>query len=391
MFSGDRWQRETIRRQWHWWYVRIGIALFLLSQLTPAGPRATLGPAQTVETEKPLVCVHTRLIDEVWEWKIQRSLELVREMGADTIVEFFPWPYIEHQPGQYDWEPADRIMRHAANQGIKVIARMGFVPAWAQPKDQQDFNTLNDLPEDSFPDFAGFVAQFAARYAGQVDQIIIWNEPNLSFEWGYRPVDPAAYTRLLQAVYAPVHAANPNVQILAGALAPTLEPLGSPNGLNDLLYLEAMYKAGAAPYFDALAVHTYGFVHPPEAEPAADRLNFRRAELLHDIMHRYDDPEKPVYITETGWNDSPRWNNAVSPAQRIQYTLNAYHWAEEHWDWAEKMCLWVFRFPAPTQSYPDHFTFTTTSFQQLPIYHAVQDYARGWESETELWLPAPSE
>ena len=44
--------------------------------------------------------------------------------------------------------------------------------------------------------------------------------------------------------------------MLAGALAPTLEPAGSPNGMNDLVYLERMYQAGAAAYFDALAIHT---------------------------------------------------------------------------------------------------------------------------------------
>ncbi len=376
---------NLLRRHWLW-LVRISLAWWLLTQLAPAGPRASLGPAQTVATVKPQVCVHTRLIDEVYEWKIQRSLQLVREMGADTIVEFFPWAYVEKYRDEYDWASVDRIVRHAQNHGIQIIARMGFVPEWAREKEN---TTLNDLPETSFDDFAEFVAVFAARYAGTIDHIIIWNEPNLAFEWGYRGVDPAGYARLLQAVYAPVHAANPNVVILAAALAPTLEPAGSPYGLNDLLYLEALYEAGAAAYFDALAVHTYGFTEPPEAEPGADLLNFRRAELLHEIMLRYDD--KPVYITETGWNDNPRWTKAVRPAQRIAYTIGAYEWAEQNWDWLEKMCLWAFRYPAPTQSYPDNFTLVTPDFQIKPIYYTVQAYARGWERDDNLWLPAPGE
>jgi len=64
----------------------------------------------TVETNVPQLCMHTRLIDEVEEWKIQRSLELVREMGAGTIVEFFPWAYIETGKGTYDWHHPDRII-----------------------------------------------------------------------------------------------------------------------------------------------------------------------------------------------------------------------------------------------------------------------------------------
>jgi hypothetical protein len=247
--------------------VRAYILFNLVGILAPAPARAPLDPPQTVETVKSQVCVHTRLIDEVFEWKIQRSLQMVREMGADTIVEFFPWAYAEPGKGQYSWSSFDRIVKHARNQGLHIIARMGLVPGWARPESESQQTTLNFLPDESFDIFADFVATFATRYAGVIDQIIIWNEPNLSFEWGYRPVDPAGYARLLKATYAKAHAANPNVVILVAPLAPTLEPAGSPNGLNDILYLEAMYQAGAAPYFDALAMHTYGFTEPPEASP----------------------------------------------------------------------------------------------------------------------------
>ena len=50
-----------------------------------------------------------------------------------------------------------------------------------------------------------------------MDQIIIWNEPNLSIEWGDRPVDPAAYTRLLRLAYAAAHDGNPAITVLRGA------------------------------------------------------------------------------------------------------------------------------------------------------------------------------
>ena len=355
------------------------IAWVLLGALVPAQPRAPLGAPQTVETTKPQLCMHTRLIDEVEEWKIQHSLELIREMGAPTIVEFFPWAYIEGTEDRYDWTTADRIIRHARNQGIHVIARLGLVPEWARSRGDAsaEFTTFNTLPEAAYPDFAEFTADFAARYAGVVDQIIIWNEPNLAFEWGYASVDPAGYARLLQAVYAPAHAANSNVVILAAGLAPTLEPPGSPAGLNDITYLDQLYEAGARNYFDELAIHTYGFTHPPDDPPAFDTLNFRRAELLRDVMIAHGDADKSALITETGWNDNPRWTKAVSPSQRIADTIGALQWAEAHWDWLDKMCFWVLRYPTPTLSYPDNFTFVTTRFQLKPIYYAVQEYARG--------------
>jgi hypothetical protein len=376
----------------HWtWLLRAVTIWIILGALTPATPRAPLGEPQSVETAKSQVCVHTRLIDEVHEWVIQRSLQLVREMGADTIVEFFPWAYAETSEDHYDWVSFDRIVRHARNQGLHIIARMGLVPAWARPDIDEQHTTLNYLPEESYDEFADFVAEFAARYAGVIDHIIIWNEPNLAFEWGYQRVDPAGYMNLLRAVYAPAHAANPNVIIMAAPLAPTLEPPGSAHGLDDLLYLDAFYEAGAADYFDALAMHTYGFTEPPEAEPAPDRLNFRRVELLRTIMLRNDSPNKPVYITETGWNDHPRWTKAVRPSLRVGYTVSAYRWSEENWPWVEKMCVWVLRYPVSTRSYPDNFTLLTGNLQPRPIYYAIQAYARGWAGNDDLWLPPPGE
>ena len=73
--------------------------------------------------------------------------------------------------------------------------------------------------------------------------------------------------RCCAIVYPMIKAANPEVQVLAGALAPTLAPPGSEWGMNDLDYLQAMYDAGAADYFDILAIHAYGWHFDPD-EPA---------------------------------------------------------------------------------------------------------------------------
>lgn len=380
--AGIAWQ------DWRAWGLRLLLAAALLIFLRPAPPRAVLGPPQRVVTTQPLLCMHTRMVDEVEEWKIQRSLQMVRELGADTVVEFFPWAYFEPQEGAFNWVQADRILLHAQNQGLQVIARLGMVPAWARPAPEdgslldggrgQD-TTLNYLDTEHYADFARYVGAFVTRYRGAVSHVIIWNEPNLTFEWGYRQVSPAEYADLLRLAYAAAKAANPDVIVLAAPLAPTLEPEGSPWGLNDLLFLEQMYAAGAAAYFDALAVHTYGFTFPADSEPGPDILNFRRIELIHAIMARYGDAAKPVYVTESGWNDHPRWTKAVRPTQRIAYTIASYEWAADNMPYVEKLCQWVLRYPAPTRSYPDNFTFVTADFRPLPIYDYLQAYAAGRE------------
>ena len=371
--------------------LRLMVVSLLFNAFIPAEPRATPQAQQTVVTTLPQLCVHTRLIDEVWEWKIQRSLQLVREVGADTIVEFFPWAYFEPAPGRFDWHQADRIMRHARNQGLQVIARTGFVPAWARPDvDESQPGTLNSLPHAAWGDFANFVAEFARRYRDDLQHVVIWNEPNLAFEWGFESVTPGDYVALLQVIHEAVRAASPGTVILAAGPAPTLEPPGSPYGINDLLWLEAMYAAGAADWSDGLALHSYGFAEAPAASPSVTRLNFRRVELHREIMLRHDDPARPVFLTETGWNDDPRHEQAVSPAWRIRHTLDALEYAAQHWPWLDKLCLWALRYPAPAWSWRDGFTLVTPEFLTKPVYHAIRNLALGRAQGSELWLAPPA-
>ncbi len=70
--------------------------------------------------------------------------------------------------------------------------------------------------------------------------------------------------RSCRVVYPLVKVANPTVQVLAGALAPTLAPPGDAAGMNDLVYLQRMYDLGAAAYFDILAIHAYGWYSEPD-------------------------------------------------------------------------------------------------------------------------------
>jgi hypothetical protein len=316
--------------------------------------------------------VHTRLTDEADEWKIKKTLEMVREMGAPWIVEYFPWGYIEANEGQYDWGHADLVVAHAERQGLNIIARLGFVPEWARPRN----SATSYLDEARYEYFAEFVAQFIAHFKGRIHYIVVWNEPNLNFEWGYRGISPEGYTRMLATVYARAKQADPSIKILAGALAPTLAPPGSADAMSDLEYLQKMYDAGAQNYFDVLAVHAYGWTSPADEAPATNRVNFRRTELLHEIMLRNGDAGKRVMITEGGWNDHPRWTKAVRPAERITNTLKAYDWCAR-WDWVDACAMWAFRYPFPTQTYSDYFTFVTPEFSPKPIYYEVQKYATG--------------
>jgi polysaccharide biosynthesis protein PslG len=355
-------------------YILPAIVLLALLILPARSQRVWVefGPQQHVVTTNPKIGVHTRLTDEVEPWKVQRSFQMVREMGASWVVEYFLWAAMEPSPGAYDWSHADLVVDHAVNQGLTVIARLGWAPDWARPAKTGPLY----LDETGYDAFARFAGAFAAHFRDRVGYVIIWNEPNLSQEWGYRPVDPVGYTEMLRRVYPAIKAANPEMQVLGGALAPTLAPPDSEWALNDLLYLQAMYDAGARPYFDLLAAHAYGWSFAADDPPSPDEVNFRRVELLRDVMVRNGDGAKHMIITEGGWNDHPRWTKAVRPLRRVINTIQAYDMVRD-WPWVDALCIWAFRYPRPAGTYQDYYTFVDPTFQPKPIYLAVQKYARG--------------
>ncbi|MEM7347796.1 MAG: hypothetical protein AAF485_26480 [Chloroflexota bacterium] len=350
------------------------LILFLLSASTPPG-EIELGPQQAVDTINPQMGMHTRLTDEVEPWKIKRTLEMVREMGAPWIVEYFPWAYHESYPGAFHWEHSDLVIDHAERQGLTVIARLGFVPEWARPTD----SASSFLPPERYEDFGRYVQAFVDRYGDRVPAVIIWNEPNLALEWGFQPIDPEGYTELLKVGYEHVQKSHyPDTIVLGGALAPTLAPPGHDQAMNDLIYLERMLAAGAGEAMDGLSVHAYGWGFPADDPPDPEVINFRRTELVYQLLVDHGYEQMPIYITEGGWNDHPRWTRAVKPAQRIENTIRAYEIVEA-WPWAKMAGLWAFRYPWPARTYLDYFTFVTADFEPKPIYLEVQRYSRGEE------------
>lgn len=327
---------------------------------------------QQVETINPKIGVHTRLAGVPDEQYIKQTLQQVREMGASWIVELFPWSYAQPRSRYgYDWNGADMIIQHAQRQGLQVVARIDIVPQWARPEGTTD----RYLDPEHYVDYADFVVAFLERYHPLgLRHVIIWNEPNLSLEWGRRKPDPEAYTELLKVVYPKVKAAFPDAVVIAGALSPQPDLADNDERMSDLLYTERMLQAGAGEYFDMWGVHTYGAKNPPEAEPAADLISYRRFEIIQQLLAKYGHGDKPQIITEGGWNDSVRWTASVLPSQRLRWTVEAYDMALDY-DWLTAVALWQFNLPDPTYTYHDNWTFVASDGTPKAIYWAIREYA----------------
>lgn len=288
---------------------------------------------------------------EVEDWKRDRTVKMARDAGIVWAKQEFSWEEIEKRKNQFDWAKYDQIVAVFEKYGIDVIARLDRPPAWAR-KDKN----IPQTPPDNLNDYGDFVKAFVQRYRGRIHYIQIWNEPNVYPEWGNRPVDPAGYAALLQIAYERAKEADPNIRVLSAPLAITTpgEPWAPGSNqwraMDDLAFLNAMYQAGAKDYFDILAANAFGLRAAPDEAPDPTKLNFQRVVLAHQVMEKYGDVNKAVWINEYGWNASPpdlptdqlTWGR-VTEQQQADYTLRGIQLARSEWPWIGVFNIWYFR------------------------------------------------
>jgi hypothetical protein len=201
-------------------------------------------------------------------------------------------------------------------------------------------------PPDDMEDYGDFVEAVAARYRDRITYYQLWNEPNIYPEWGEQNVDPEAYTELLCEGYRRIKLANPEAIVLAGALSPTVALDG--RDLNDLVYLQRMYRAGAGDCFDILSAQGYGlWSGPTDQRLRPTVINYPHVLLLRDVMVKYGDAQKPIWISEAGWNTVPEEMNdpygRVDAEQQGRYAVQAYERAQTDWPWVGVINYWFFK------------------------------------------------
>ncbi|TVR72991.1 MAG: hypothetical protein EA415_08645 [Sphaerobacteraceae bacterium] len=351
---------------------------------SPATRPAIATGAPTPHTAVNPYSVNTFLSQEVEPWKREKTLEMISMAGIGWIKEGVPWSEIEPAEGSHwdpehqqdTWQKYDDIFAMAERYGVRVIARLDHTPPWARPEG----STYHSPPSD-VETYGQFVEDFVERYKGRVQHIQIWNEPNLSREWGGE-IDPEGYFDLLSEAYTRAKAADPNVVVLSAPMAMTNEVSG--RAIPEFDYWRELYELGAQDYFDILTATGYGIDQPPEDPPSPDVINLRRIELVRDLMAEYNDTSTPIWLTEYGWNASPdviptelqEWGS-VTDAEQAEWTADGIRYMDENWDWFGVSSIWYFRQVGliPPDSAEYYFAMVDLEFTPRQVYLSVRDDA----------------
>lgn len=191
-----------------------------------------------------------------------------------------------------DYSATDRAVAAAAARRMTVLPVVLIAPQWAARYPDDDSS-----PPDGTAAYSRFAAALARRYGPDgtfwkenpevpkrsIRHWQFWNEPSLEQFWRDRPWQ-RDYVALLRAARKRVKRVDPRARIVLAGLPNKSWP-----------ELQKIYKLKARKLFDIVAIH-----------PFTARVDGVLAILRHnrDMMRRYGDRKKPLWVTEMSWTSA---------------------------------------------------------------------------------------
>lgn len=313
------------------------------------------------------------------------------DAGFNWLKQQVEWSQTEPiEKGGYDWRELDKVVAAVASAGLNLLLSVVRAPGWAlgegahgPPADPQDF-------ED-------FMRTISSRYRGAVQAYELWNEANLSREWGYGRINAGGFVDLLLAGRRGVRAGDPAAVTIGGALTPAGDvdiPDQQVQAVDDVSFLRRMYEYNdgiVRDGFDAWGIHPGGFNNAPRQEigsPRGDGWNghasfyFQRFTQHRAVMEEFGDGAKPIWITEFGWstaNQDPAYGYGVdnSEADQAEFLVDAIRLVREQYDYITHAFVWNLNFQSVVGPEDEKFPFGVLrpdgtprpSYEALAVMH----------------------
>ncbi len=317
-------------------------------------------------------------------------------MGFNWVKQQVEWKVFEPNPGDFQWGALDGIINAANNSGVSLLFSTVNSPPWAR---EPGFDGSVGGPPQDPQTFANFNGALAGKYCGtSLKAIEVWNEQNLHYEWGNKPLNPAEYVALLAPSYASIKAACPSMLVISGALTPA-----GNNGnlaMDDFTYMDGMFAAGLNNYADGFGAHPSGYNVPPsntwETACEAIQINGNSFNGACDSPHHSwsfrstmegyrqravnaGGGNKRIWPTEFGWAAGGAFNPAYAYAndnsyeEQAAWTVEAYQMMR-NWGWVGPAFLWNLNFRVVADGTEKaQWGIVANNWSPLPAYNALRD------------------
>jgi polysaccharide biosynthesis protein PslG len=228
-----------------------------------------------------------------------RNLEAQSALGIGVLRQPFDWAQIERAPGQYDMRHHDAYVLAAASHGITILPILFHTPTFHAGRS----SGRAACPPRSNASLAAYAQALVRRYGARgtlwaehpevpalpIRSWQIWNEPNLRAYWCNKP-NPRQYVAMLRTVSKAIKRVDRRAHIVTAGL-----PDSKLRGTVPLRrFIDRMYAAKAAKYFDSLGINPYARDH---------RELGRLLRSVRKQMNARRDRRGQIWITEIGWGD----------------------------------------------------------------------------------------
>ena len=300
-------------------WLLVAVVATLIGALGAGAPSAAASPGLAVgATENELL------------WNTADTVSVARYLGLRTMAITLDW-----EPRLDDLEPAqiDGLNRAVTAAGpLRIV--LGIHNNWQRAP-------VDDVNRQRYCTYA---ANALRRYP-QINDIIVWNEPNVGFFWAPQfdasgaSASPRGYFELAAHCYDVLHGVRPSVNVVG----PVNSHWGNdnPNAHSNITHspprfireLGAVYRASGRtrPIFDTLGHHPYprrSDEHPSvrHEDPAVISIGdtARLIEVMREAFggtaQRIPDNGLPIWYLETGYQTT------IPPAKAAAYDTELENW-----------------------------------------------------------------
>lgn len=231
------------------------------------------------------------------DWR--QRLDFLTELGARIVRIDLNWPWIEQQPGRYDWTLYDDFASELRKRGLRPLFILNRPnPLYGKPFDaavdgKRQSGTMPPYTRSEIAAYARWATAAADRYR-QLNPILeLWNEPDQDGFWPPKP-DPAAYVALAREACASIKQRVPDAIVTGPGMAqmPTVWRTKKPL-MQALLDDHALLSC-----LDAVSLHTHRFKQTPET------VSRDYAVLRANYLDLWPAGIKRKPIIDTEWGDS---------------------------------------------------------------------------------------
>jgi len=234
------------------------------------------------------------------------------------------------------WFHLDPILHAVTDAGITVLPIIQQHCAYAR---NPNGNTM-DTPEH-YARWAGAVADHLKTFP-TITRVELFNEPNLRGGWNpgapspapstsplpgpYAATDGTGAAPFMRAAYVAIKAANPNLIVVAGALAAGGHHVGVKTWMNGAM--DAGCKIGVC--WDELSIHNYRWAEPSSATIANDPTEDNRFDVYKDAQNvaiAHGDPKPKVMLTEFGFSSCDGLTVCFDPMVQALYLAQGFNLA----------------------------------------------------------------